>query len=89
MKLRRPVLPALGALGAAFAAVASTVLATGCAPAVVAVGVGATALVATDRRSTGAQVDDESIEFKMSSAAGSSWGSTSVAMVVKLFEYTN
>jgi osmotically-inducible protein OsmY len=37
-------------------------------PAIVAAGVGATALVATDRRSTGAQVDDQSIELKIGTA---------------------
>lgn len=48
----------------------------GCAPALFAVGVGAAALVATDRRTTGAQVDDEAIEDKVMLAAGSSWGNT-------------
>ncbi len=47
----------------------------GCAPIVVAAGVGAGALVATDRRSTGAQVDDESIEVKLTTDIGNRWGS--------------
>ena len=47
---------------------------TGCVPAVVVAGAGATALVATDRRTTGAQVDDESIELKISTAALSKYG---------------
>ena len=47
---------------------------TGCVPAVVAVGVGDGAIVATDRRSTGAQVDDETIELKVATTAGSHWG---------------
>ena len=46
----------------------------GCVPMVVAAGAGAGALVATDRRSTGAQVDDETIELKIASAANSRWG---------------
>ena len=64
--------------GAAAAAGAVVVLALsalqGCVPAIVAAGVGASALVATDRRSTGAQVDDESIELKISTAASSKYG---------------
>ena len=46
---------------------------TGCAPMIVAAGVGAGALVATDRRSAGAQVDDEAIELKMVNIASSRW----------------
>ena len=51
-------------------------LLNGCAPAIIAVGVGAGALVVTDRRTTGAQVDDEAIENKVTLSAGSSWGNT-------------
>jgi osmotically-inducible protein OsmY len=46
----------------------------GCAPAVVAVGVGYGAVVAGDQRSTGAQLDDQTIEIKITSAAGGKWG---------------
>ena len=46
----------------------------GCVPAIIAAGVGASAMVATDRRSTGAQADDPSIELKINTAAGSSYG---------------
>jgi osmotically-inducible protein OsmY len=47
---------------------------TGCVPLVVA-GVGAGVMVATDRRSTGAQVDDETIELKITKAATEDhWG---------------
>jgi len=46
----------------------------GCVPAMIAAGVGASALVATDRRSTGAQLDDESIELKINTAASGSYG---------------
>ncbi len=76
MKTRLPVLPAAGSLFAALVAAASSMLVTGCAPAIVAAGVGATAIVATDRRTTGAQVDDEAIELKVTTAAGSSWDSS-------------
>lgn len=71
MKRRVPAAPALAA-----AALAAAVLATlpGCVPAMIAAGVGATAVVVTDRRTTGAQVDDESIELKITTAAGSSYG---------------
>jgi osmotically-inducible protein OsmY len=74
MRTRLPVLPAAWTLFAALVAAAGGILVTGCAPAIVAAGVGATALVATDRRTTGAQVDDQSIELKVTTAAGSSWG---------------
>ncbi len=71
MKRRVPAAPAL-----ASAVLAAALLATlpGCAPIIVAAGVGATAVVATDRRTTGSQVDDESIELKITTAAGSSYG---------------
>ena len=51
---------------------ASTLLA-GCVPLVVA-GVAGTALVATDRRSVGAQADDESIELKVGNNIGTGFG---------------
>src|SRR5437899_2664963 len=60
---------------ALLAAVAGPAL-SGCAPVVVVAGVGATAVVANDRRSTGAQVDDEAIELKITTAAGSSYGNS-------------
>lgn len=66
--------PAAWALAAALAAVSGAIVTTGCGPAAVAVGVGATAMVATDRRSAGAQADDAAIEFKASSEAGTKWG---------------
>ncbi len=52
---------------------ASTLLA-GCVPLVVAGAVGGTALVATDRRSVGAQADDEAIELKTSNNIGAGYG---------------
>jgi osmotically-inducible protein OsmY len=57
----------------ALATAAATLLAA-CAPAVVAVGAGAAALIVTDRRSTGAQADDQTIEFKVLTEAGTKWG---------------
>ena len=47
---------------------------TGCVPAVIAVGAGGTALVATDRRTTGTQVDDEGIELKIVQRANAMYG---------------
>lgn len=55
------------------AAVASGVL-SGCVPMVVAAGAGAGALMASDRRSAGAQVDDEAIELKIASTVNNRWG---------------
>ena len=57
-----------------FAVTAGAVnLIQGCAPAIVAGAAGAT-MMAADRRSTGAQVDDGTIEFKVESEAGTRWG---------------
>ena len=68
MTLSRPLVVAiLGALAAA-------TLLNGCAPLLVAGAVGGTALVATDRRSVGAQADDEAIELKLSNAINSQYG---------------
>jgi osmotically-inducible protein OsmY len=60
---------------AAFAAVAgvSTLLA-GCVPLIVGGAVAGTALVATDRRSVGAQADDEAIELKIANNIGTGYG---------------
>ena len=46
----------------------------GCVPVMVAGAVGGAAMVATDRRSAGAQVDDESIELKITTRASSEFG---------------
>ena len=54
------------------AAAAASVL-QGCAPAIVAGAAGAT-MMAVDRRSTAAQVDDNAVEFKVESEAGTRWG---------------
>ncbi|HVE49884.1 MAG TPA: BON domain-containing protein [Casimicrobiaceae bacterium] len=54
-------------------ALAFSLLASGCVPLIVA-GAAGTALVATDRRSTGVQVDDEAIELKISQHENSRYG---------------
>jgi len=46
---------------------------TACVPLIVA-GAAGTALVVTDRRSTGAQLDDTTIETKLATEAGSRYG---------------
>jgi osmotically-inducible protein OsmY len=52
----------------------ATTLLSGCVPILVAGAVGGTALVATDRRSVGAQADDEAIELKISNNIGAGYG---------------
>ena len=54
-------------------ATAGPMLVAACAPLVVA-GVAGTALVVADRRSTGAQVDDEGIELKIANNIGTGYG---------------
>jgi osmotically-inducible protein OsmY len=66
----RPALPL------ALAALVAAVSLSGCVPLVVGAAVGGTALVATDRRSVGAQADDEAIELKISNIRNSRWGDT-------------
>ena len=56
-----------------FAAVAAPILVSGCVPVIVA-GAAGTALVATDRRSAGAQLDDTTIETNIGQYANSRWG---------------
>lgn len=68
----RPIVPSL-VTAALVAAIALPPL-TGCVPVVVAAGVGTGVMVATDRRSSGAQVDDQAIELKIAKAAGDRWG---------------
>ena len=52
----------------------SLTLLSGCVPVMIAGAAGGAAMVATDRRSAGAQVDDESIELKMNTQATSEFG---------------
>ena len=73
MRLLR-ALPPSALIGALLCGAASLPAITGCAPVVIAAGVGATAMVATNRRSAGAQVDDESIELKINTAVTSRYG---------------
>ena len=47
---------------------------SGCVPVMVAGAVGSTALMATDRRSAGAQLDDTTIEFKVAELIRSQYG---------------
>ncbi len=61
-------------LGAALLAAGTALALTGCVPVVVA-GAAAGVMVATDRRSTGAQVDDETIELKLAKAITDKYGS--------------
>ena len=54
---------------------AGAVALSGCVPLVIgAAAVGGTALVATDRRSVGAQTDDEAIELKIANVRNTRWG---------------
>ncbi len=46
----------------------------GCAPAAIAVGAAQVAVIAGDPRTTGTQLDDQSIEFKVTTEAGSRYG---------------
>jgi len=62
----------LGAL--VLATFAASVPLSGCVPLVVGGAVAGTALVATDRRSVGAQADDEAIELKVGNVRNSRWG---------------
>jgi osmotically-inducible protein OsmY len=55
-------------------ALAATFALSGCAPIVIAGAAAGTALVVTDRRSAGAQVDDQSIETKAAANADAQWG---------------
>ena len=58
------------------AAIAASSLLNGCIPVMLAAGVGGAALVATDRRSVGAQADDEAIELKIANTVNSRYGET-------------
>jgi osmotically-inducible protein OsmY len=60
--------------GAIVALIALQAALTGCVPAVIAVGAGGAALVATDRRTAGTQVDDEGIELKIGNQANAQYG---------------
>jgi osmotically-inducible protein OsmY len=53
---------------------ATSVALSGCVPLVIGAAVGGTALVATDRRSVGAQADDEAIELKYAQSRSNRFG---------------
>jgi osmotically-inducible protein OsmY len=55
-------------------ALAAQAALTGCVPAVIAVGAGGAAMVATDRRTAGTQVDDEGVELKIVTRANELYG---------------
>ena len=62
-----------GILRLAALAVSLSLLA-GCVPVMVAGAAGSAAMIATDRRSAGAQLDDETIELKLATQANSEFG---------------
>ena len=61
-------------LNFALVAVVGAVGVSGCVPMIVAAGVGGATLVATDRRSVGAQADDEAIELKIANEIATRYG---------------
>ncbi len=61
-------------VGVIVALAGTTVSSSGCAPVVIAAAAGGAALVATDRRSAGAQLEDQTIETKLTTAIGSRFG---------------
>jgi len=75
------LLSARRALLAGALAIASITLLQGCFPAVV-VGVGATAMVAADRRTSGTYVEDQSIEWKVSNLMRKNFGTLNRIYVI-------
>jgi len=69
---QRPTLLTRAALAGLIAL--ACIAASGCVPLVVGAAVGGTALVATDRRSVGAQADDEAIELKYAQSRSNRFG---------------
>lgn len=68
------------------AALAAVLALPACAPLVVGGIAAGTALVATDRRSTGAQVDDKTIEMRLSNELATAVGAPNVRISVNSFE---
>jgi len=62
------------AMAAALAALGVATVLAGCVPVLVAGAAGGAALVATDRRTAGAQVDDEGVELKIVTQAENQYG---------------
>lgn len=77
MKLATPVIAA---------ALAASAVLSACAPLVVGAIVGGTALVATDRRTTGAQVDDTTIQLRVSNELSTALKGQDVHISVNSFE---
>jgi osmotically-inducible protein OsmY len=69
---QRPTLLTRAALAGLIAL--ACIAGSGCVPLVVGAAVGGTALVATDRRSVGAQADDEAIELKYAQSRSNRFG---------------
>jgi osmotically-inducible protein OsmY len=67
--MKRPITPAAALLALCFA----LPILEGCVPMIVA-GAAQVAVSAGDPRSTGAQIDDQTIEIKVTTEAGSRWG---------------
>jgi osmotically-inducible protein OsmY len=67
--MKRPIAPAAALLALCFA----LPILEGCVPMIVA-GAAQVAVSAGDPRSTGAQIDDQTIEIKVTTEAGSRWG---------------
>lgn len=72
-------------LGAA-ASIASAALLTACAPLVIGTIVAGTALVATDRRTTGAQVDDTTIQLRVSNELADALKGNDIHIAVNSFD---
>ena len=63
-----------GSVAALAVALGGAVLAAGCIPVVIGAAAGGAALVATDRRTAGAQMNDEEIEFKFGNEIANRYG---------------
>ena len=72
--MTRPLPPVPPAAAFIVALCAAIPLLAGCGPEMIAIGAVNVAVSAGDPRSTGAQIDDQTIEFKVTTAAGSRWG---------------
>ena len=70
----------------ACAALAASLTLTACAPLVVAVVVAGTAMVVTDRRTTGAQVDDQTIQLRLANELGTAFKDQPVHIAVNSFD---
>jgi osmotically-inducible protein OsmY len=76
--------PLIGRL--ACGTLAASLVLTACAPLVVAVVVAGTAMVVTDRRTTGAQVDDQTIQLRLANELGTAFKDQPVHIAVNSFD---